>query len=193
MEDEQPAPRGNIGNEIFDQVEKIMAEEGLSRTQAFQRLSETHGPPRRHGRGELLPGRAPARRRAAAARAARLRAAAAPAQRGRAGAPGDVDAALARAMEAMQELAAARAQPAARARLTARAGGCHRPDCGRLASKADSITRGITGCLAPRDAAAARRATSSSPIGSPSTSAIGERRGREHRERRAQRVRRVVI
>src|SRR5688572_840706 len=37
------AQRGNVGNEIFDQVEKLMAEEGLSRTNAFQRLSETTG------------------------------------------------------------------------------------------------------------------------------------------------------
>ena len=47
MEDESSettsAPRGSVGNEIFDQVEKLMAEEGLSRTNAFQRLSEMTG------------------------------------------------------------------------------------------------------------------------------------------------------
>ena len=46
MEDEVPtsAPsRGGVGNEIFDQVERLMAEEGLSRTNAFQRLSEMTG------------------------------------------------------------------------------------------------------------------------------------------------------
>ena len=36
-------PRGSVGNEIFDQVEKLMADEGLSRTNAFQRLSEMTG------------------------------------------------------------------------------------------------------------------------------------------------------
>jgi hypothetical protein len=35
--------RGNIGNQIFDQIEKYVGEEGLSRTQAFQRLSEETG------------------------------------------------------------------------------------------------------------------------------------------------------
>ena len=47
MEDESSdttsAPRGSVGNEIFDQVEQLMAEEGLSRTNAFQRLSEMTG------------------------------------------------------------------------------------------------------------------------------------------------------
>lgn len=35
--------RGNIGNEIFEQVEKLIADEGLSRTNAFARLSELTG------------------------------------------------------------------------------------------------------------------------------------------------------
>ena len=39
----ESAPRGSVGNEIFDQVEKLMADEGLSRTHAFQRLSEKTG------------------------------------------------------------------------------------------------------------------------------------------------------
>ena len=106
MEAEPSAPRGNIGNEIFDQVEKIMAEEGLSRTSAFQRLSELTG--RRAGtvaanyyrvarqRGATLQPRAPRGSRRAGKRTTK-RAAAAPS--------GDVDAALARAMESMQELA----------------------------------------------------------------------------------------
>jgi hypothetical protein len=104
MQDEQSAPRGNIGNEIFDQVERIMAEEGLSRTSAFQRLSELTG--RRAGtvaanyyrvarqRGATLQPRAPRGSRTAGKRAAK-----------RAAPTGDVDAALARAMESMQELA----------------------------------------------------------------------------------------
>jgi len=102
--DDQTTPRGNIGNEIFDQVERIMAEEGLSRTSAFQRLSELTG--RRAGtvaanyyrvarqRGATLQPRAPRGSRAAGKRTAK-----------RAAATGDVDAALARAAESMQELA----------------------------------------------------------------------------------------
>jgi len=102
--DDQTTPRGNIGNEIFDQVERIMAEEGLSRTSAFQRLSELTG--RRAGtvaanyyrvarqRGATLQPRAPRGSRAAGKRTAK-----------RTAATGDVDAALARAAESMQELA----------------------------------------------------------------------------------------
>jgi hypothetical protein len=93
--------RGTIGNEIFEQVEKLMAEEGLSRTNAFARLSETTG--RRAGtvaanyyrvarqRGAELQPRAP--------RGSKRRA---PAR----GASGGVDAALAKATEAIQELSA---------------------------------------------------------------------------------------
>ena len=94
--------RGNIGNEIFDQVEKLVAEEGLSRTNAFARLSEMTG--RRAGtvaanyyrvarqRGAELQPRAPrgSKRRAAP----------------RTGPSGGVDAALAKANEALQELSA---------------------------------------------------------------------------------------
>ena len=44
MSDEQTnGRRGSVGNEIFDQVEALMSQEGLTRTQAFQRLSETSG------------------------------------------------------------------------------------------------------------------------------------------------------
>lgn len=94
--------RGNIGNEIFEQVEKLMAEEGLSRTNAFARLSEMTG--RRAGtvaanyyrvarqRGAELQPRAPrgSKRRASP----------------RSASSGDVDAALAKATEAIQELSA---------------------------------------------------------------------------------------
>jgi hypothetical protein len=102
-EEQEDGRRGSVGNEIFDQVERIMSEEGLTRTQAFQRLSETTG--RRAGtvaanyyrvarkRGAALQPRAPrgtgARRRAP-----------------RRGGSGSADAALARASEAIQELAA---------------------------------------------------------------------------------------
>lgn len=98
--------RGGVGNEIFDQVEAIMAGEGLSRTQAFQRLSETTG--RRAGtvaanyyrvakrRGAALQPRTPRAGRSGGSR------------RGgsRRGGSSDADAALTRATEAIQELAA---------------------------------------------------------------------------------------
>ena len=99
--------RGNIGNEIFEQVERIIQEEGLSRTQAFQRLSEMTG--RRAGtvaanyyrvarqRGATLQPRAPRGskrgRPPAASRAPR------------AAGGGSAEAALSRAMDAVQELA----------------------------------------------------------------------------------------
>lgn len=35
--------RGRIGHEIFDQVERYVNDEGLSRTQAFQRISDESG------------------------------------------------------------------------------------------------------------------------------------------------------
>ena len=117
MEDgsaEGSAPRGSVGNEIFDQVEKLMAEEGLSRTNAFQRLSEMTG--RRAGtvaanyyrvarqRGASLQPRAPRGSRSGGGsgggsgrRSGGRRAAAAPS--------GDVDAALQRATDSIQELA----------------------------------------------------------------------------------------
>lgn len=95
--------RGSVGNEIFDQVEKLMAEEGLSRTNAFARISEETG--RRAGtvaanyyrvarqRGAELQPRAPrgSRRRAGRAGGAASR---------------DAEAALAKASEALQELSA---------------------------------------------------------------------------------------
>lgn len=100
-DEDRPATRGNIGNEIFDQVEKIVQEEGLTRTQAFQRLSDMTG--RRAGtvaanyyrvarqRGAPLQPRAP--------RGSGRRGPGRP-RRGGSGA----DAALARVNEALQEL-----------------------------------------------------------------------------------------
>jgi len=35
--------RGRIGAEIFEQVEKLVSDEGITRTEAFQRLSEQTG------------------------------------------------------------------------------------------------------------------------------------------------------
>lgn len=94
--------RGNIGNEIFEQVEKLIADEGLSRTNAFARLSEMTG--RRAGtvaanyyrvarqRGAELQPRAPrGSKRGRPARTA---------------SSSSVDAALAKATEALQDLSA---------------------------------------------------------------------------------------
>lgn len=104
--DENEGQRGNIGNEIFEQVEKIIQEEGLSRTNAFQRLSEMTG--RRAGtvaanyyrvarqRGASLQPRAP--------RGSKTRATTSRASAGGSGG-GNADAALSRAMESLQELA----------------------------------------------------------------------------------------
>lgn len=94
--------RGTIGDEIFEQVEKLIADEGLSRTNAFARLSEMTG--RRAGtvaanyyrvarkRGAELQPRAP--------RGSRRRSG------GRSASSGGADAALAKATEAIQELSA---------------------------------------------------------------------------------------
>ena len=107
--DEPARARGNIGNEIFEQVEKIVAEQGLTRTQAFQKLSEDTG--RRAGtvaanyyrvarqRGAPLQ---PRKRRAATRGPAR--GAGRGRGRGRRAAPASADAALARASEAIKEL-----------------------------------------------------------------------------------------
>ena len=106
-DEQQTAERGNIGNEIFEQVEKIIAEEGLSRTNAFQRLSEMTG--RRAGtvaanyyrvarqRGATLQPRAP--------RGSKTRRAAPAARTSGGGGGGDADAALSRAMDSLEELA----------------------------------------------------------------------------------------
>lgn len=102
--------RGNIGTEIFEQVEKIIAEEGISRTNAFQRLSELTG--RRAGtvaanyyrvarqRGATLAPRAPRGSRSARS----PRAATNKSSSVRSGS-GAADAALSRAMESLRELA----------------------------------------------------------------------------------------
>ena len=104
-------PRGSVGNEIFDQVEKLMADEGLSRTNAFQRLSEMTG--RRAGtvaanyyrvarqRGAALQPRAPRGSRSGGGGGGGRRS---PGRRSAKGS-GDVDAALQRATASIQELA----------------------------------------------------------------------------------------
>jgi hypothetical protein len=103
--DEPGATRGNIGNEIFEQVERIVAEEGLTRTQAFQKLSEQTG--RRAGTVAANYYRV-ARQRGAPLQPRRRRAGARGPARGGRGrtAPPDAEAALARASEAIRELQA---------------------------------------------------------------------------------------
>ncbi|MGE0026408.1 MAG: hypothetical protein AB7O78_07750 [Thermoleophilia bacterium] len=113
MEDESSettsSERGSVGNEIFDQVEKLMADEGLSRTQAFQRLSEMTG--RRAGtvaanyyrvarqRGAALQPRAPRGSRSGGGGARKS-----PGRKS-SRVSGDVEAALQRATASIQELA----------------------------------------------------------------------------------------
>jgi hypothetical protein len=113
VQEERPAGRGRIGAEIFEQVEKMMAEEKMTRTEAFQRLSEATG---------RRPGTVAANYyRVARARGAKL------APRGRRGGTtrtrrrrggGDSQAVVTRAMASIEELAAlARRQEQEIARL----------------------------------------------------------------------------
>jgi hypothetical protein len=102
-EDGGTTARGNIGNEIFEQVERIIADEGLNRTQAFQRLSEMTG--RRAGTVAANYYRV-ARQRGAALQPRVRRGGGGRRRGGRRAAAGSADAALARAMEALQELSA---------------------------------------------------------------------------------------
>ena len=43
MSTSKPGRRGTVGVEIFEQVEKLVAEEGLTRTKAFEKISEETG------------------------------------------------------------------------------------------------------------------------------------------------------
>ncbi|HEX2508563.1 MAG TPA: hypothetical protein VHK23_09605 [Miltoncostaeaceae bacterium] len=102
---EPESTRGNVGNEIFEQVERIVAEEGLTRTQAFQKLSEQTG--RRAGTVAANYYRV-ARKRGAPLQPRRRRSGARGAARGgrRRASAGNADAALGRATEAIRELEA---------------------------------------------------------------------------------------
>ena len=98
--------RGSVGNEIFDQVEALMSQEGLTRTQAFQRLSETSG--RRAGTVAANYYRL-ARKRGAALQPRKPRAprgSTGAARRGPRRGSSNAEAALAPASAAIQELAA---------------------------------------------------------------------------------------
>jgi hypothetical protein len=102
---EPETTRGNVGNEIFEQVERIVAEEGLTRTQAFQKLSEQTG--RRAGTVAANYYRV-ARKRGAPLQPRRRRSGARGSARGgrRRASAGNADAALGRATEAIRELEA---------------------------------------------------------------------------------------
>ncbi len=101
MTDEEQGGRGRIGVEIFEQVEKMVSEEGITRSEAFQRISDETG--RRAGtvaanyyrvarqRGaDLLPRGGRGRRRGGG---------------GASSSSGGVEAALARVTGALEELA----------------------------------------------------------------------------------------
>lgn len=88
--------RGRIGHEIFDQVEKLVSTEGLSRTQAFQRISDETG--RRAGTV------AANYYRVARQRGATLQPRSPRGGRGKGRADTGADAALAKAQDALREL-----------------------------------------------------------------------------------------
>jgi len=92
--------RGRIGAEIFEQVEKMVAEEKLSRTEAFQKLSERTG--RRPGTVAANYYRV-ARQRGAALAPRGRRGAGRSRRRARAGGS-DAQAVVGRAMTALEDL-----------------------------------------------------------------------------------------
>lgn len=94
MADEKSG-RGSIGNEIFEEVERLVAE-GKNKSQAFNEISERTG--REAGTVAANYYRV-ARQRGASLRPHRRRAGS-----GRAGSDGDVNAALARVSQALDEL-----------------------------------------------------------------------------------------
>lgn len=98
-DDQEAGGRGRIGHEIFDQVERLVDDEGLSRTQAFQRISEESG--RRAGTVAANYYRV-ARQRGAALQPRTPRGT----RRSAGGGEAAADAALAKAEEALRELGA---------------------------------------------------------------------------------------
>ncbi|MDH3227140.1 MAG: hypothetical protein OEM67_08655 [Thermoleophilia bacterium] len=97
MSTKEPTRRGRIGVEIFEQVEKLVSDEGLTRTQAFERISEETG--RRSGTVAANYYRI-ARQRGASLQPRGRRGA-----RGGGGSSKDADAVLKRASDVMGELA----------------------------------------------------------------------------------------
>jgi len=107
--------RGTVGTEIFEEVERLVADEGINRSEAFQRISERTG--RRPGTVAANYYRI-ARQRGAPLRPRRRRGAAGSGRGRRSGGGGDVQAALAQASAALDELGAlARRQEQEIARL----------------------------------------------------------------------------
>src|SRR6476620_4677650 len=101
MSEEAPdTGRGHIGAEIYDQVEQMLAQEKMTRTEAFKRLSDQTG--RRPGTVAANYYRVARQRGADLAPRRRGRGRA----RGRATGRGDVQGALRRAQAALEELSA---------------------------------------------------------------------------------------
>ena len=98
-QEQDAGARGRIGAEIFEQVEKLVADENLTRTQAFRRLSEETG--RRQGTVAANYYRI-ARQRGAALQPRVRRGPGRP--RGRRSQASDAQAVIARAMSALEEL-----------------------------------------------------------------------------------------
>ena len=98
-----PTGRGGVGNQIFDEVERLVAG-GMNKSQAFNDISQRTG--REAGTVAANYYRV-ARLRGAELRPRRRRSEAAGARRGRPSAGGDVRAALAKATAALDELARA--------------------------------------------------------------------------------------
>ncbi len=110
-----PNPRGGVGNQIFDEVERLVAG-GMNKSQAFNDISQRTG--RESGTVAANYYRV-ARQRGAELRPRRRRSET-PTRRGRAGADSDVRAALAKATAALDELTrAVRAQEQEMTRLRA--------------------------------------------------------------------------
>jgi hypothetical protein len=96
---EQPGGRGRIGQEIFEQVERVVSEEGITRTEAFQRISDETG--RRAGTVAANYYRVARQRGGDTLQPRRGRGAGRQAAAG----SGDIDAALTRVTDAVKELA----------------------------------------------------------------------------------------
>jgi hypothetical protein len=99
-DDENGGARGSIGVEIFEQVERMLAEDKITRAEAFKRLSDETG--RKPGTVAANYYRI-ARKRGAPLQPRGRRGSRAGRGRGRAGS-GDAAAALGRAMSALEEL-----------------------------------------------------------------------------------------
>lgn len=112
---DETAARGGVGNQIFDEVERLVAD-GMNKSQAFEAISERTG--RQAGTVAANYYRV-ARQRGTELRPRRRRNGAAPTRRGRA-TGGDVGTALANLTAALDELArAVRRQEQELARLRA--------------------------------------------------------------------------